>query len=83
MLIKSGRGQLVLIHEGHIYTHQSARQDRHVWVCVKKKTLNCDGCITTLNGPVLLSYIGHNHPQLEDVIQRIQVPSCSISPELI
>ncbi|KAJ3619286.1 hypothetical protein MTP99_004979 [Tenebrio molitor] len=83
MLLKSGRGQLVLIHDGHIYIHCDTKNNRHIWVCVKKKTLNCEGCLTTLNGPILLSYSGHNHPQLQDVIQRLQVPSCSVSPELL
>ncbi|XP_044262176.1 protein bric-a-brac 1-like isoform X2 [Tribolium madens] len=83
MLIKSGRGQLVLIHQGHIYIHCDTTNNRHMWVCVKKKTLNCEGCLTTLNGPILLSYSEHNHPQLQDVIQRLQVPSCSVSPELM
>ncbi|XP_049821604.1 broad-complex core protein isoforms 1/2/3/4/5 isoform X2 [Aethina tumida] len=82
-LMKSGRGQLVLIHNGHIYTLCDKQDSRSVWVCVKKKTLKCEGCVTTIHGPILLSYSGHNHPQLNDVIQKLQVPSCSISPELI
>lgn len=82
-LLKSGRGQLVLIHNGHIYTLLNKQDNRSYWVCVKKKTLQCEGCVTTLHGSVLLSYSGHNHPQMHDVIQRLQVPSCSISPELL
>lgn len=82
MLLKSGRGQLVLIHSGHIYTLCDKKDICTLWVCVKKKTLNCPGCLTTLNGPILLSFTTHNHPQMHDVIQKLQVPSCSISPEL-
>ncbi|KAJ8918042.1 hypothetical protein NQ315_011498 [Exocentrus adspersus] len=82
VLLKSGRGQLVLIHNGHIYTACDKKDHRTLWVCVKKKTLNCQGCITTLHGPILLSYSGHNHPQMHDVIQKLQVPSCSISPRV-
>ncbi|CAH0559107.1 unnamed protein product [Brassicogethes aeneus] len=83
MLMKSGRGQLVLIHNGHIYTLFDKRESRSVWVCVKKKTLNCEGCLTTMAGPVLLSYSGHNHPQLHEVIKKLQVPSPGVSPELL
>lgn len=81
-LLKSARGQLVLIHNGHMYTLFDKRDIRMLWVCVKKKTLNCPGLITTLSGPTLLGATEHNHPQIHDVIQKLQVPSCSISPEL-
>lgn len=85
VLLKSGRGQFVMVHNGHIYT----LSDRHEhigtqsWVCVKKKTLNCDGTLTTLWGPTLISSTAHNHPQLNEVIKRLQVPNSSISPELL
>ncbi|XP_057662486.1 protein bric-a-brac 1-like isoform X2 [Diorhabda carinulata] len=82
MLVKSGRGQLVLIHNGHIYTLCDKKDICTLWICVKKKTLNCPGCLTTLNGLILLSYTAHNHPQMHDVIQKLQVPSSKISPEL-
>ncbi|XP_019767720.1 modifier of mdg4 isoform X4 [Dendroctonus ponderosae] len=72
-IVKSGKGQLVLIHDGHMYTFVDQRENRGLWVCVKKKMLNCSGCLTTMHGQ-LLSYMGHNHPQIHDVIQRLQVP---------
>ncbi|XP_060526841.1 zinc finger and BTB domain-containing protein 17-like [Cylas formicarius] len=74
VLLKSGKGQLVLVHNGHMYTYSDTRQNRMLWVCVKKKTLNCRGSLTTLRGPVLLTVTGHNHPQMHDVIKRLQVP---------
>ncbi|XP_028139203.1 protein bric-a-brac 1-like isoform X2 [Diabrotica virgifera virgifera] len=82
MLVKSGRGQLVLIHNGHIYTLCDKKDICTLWVCVKKKTLNCPGCLTTLNGLILLSYTAHNHPQMHDVIKKLQMPSARVSPEL-
>ncbi|CAG9835521.1 unnamed protein product [Diabrotica balteata] len=82
MLVKSGRGQLVLIHNGHIYTLCDKKDICTLWVCVKKKTLSCPGCLTTLNGLILLSYTAHNHPQMHDVIKKLQMPSCRVSPEL-
>lgn len=81
-LLKSARGQLVLIYNGHMYTLFDKKDFRMLWVCVKKKTLNCPGFITTLSGPSLLTVTEHNHPEIHDVIQKLQVPSCSISPEL-
>lgn len=85
MLLKSGRGQLVLVHNGHIYTINDRHENIRTisWVCVKKKTLNCDGTLTTMYGPTLISSTAHNHPQLNEVIQRLQVPNSSISPELL
>ncbi|XP_050297281.1 broad-complex core protein isoforms 1/2/3/4/5-like isoform X3 [Anthonomus grandis grandis] len=71
-IIKSGKGQLVLIHNGHMYTFVEQRENRSLWICVKKKMLNCCGCLITAHGQ-LLSAIGHNHNQIHDVIQRLMV----------
>ncbi|XP_017783454.1 PREDICTED: protein bric-a-brac 1-like isoform X3 [Nicrophorus vespilloides] len=83
MFLKSRKGQPVLIHNGHMYTYSHTVENRRVWVCVKKKHLNCGGCLITANGPMVVSYSVHNHAQLNDVIQRLQADSCSPSPELI
>ncbi|GJQ74518.1 hypothetical protein Trydic_g21385 [Trypoxylus dichotomus] len=85
VFLKSRKGHPVLIHNGHIYALSNKRDNRSTWVCVKQKTLKCEGCVTTTSsgGPMLLSYSGHNHAQLSDVIQRLQASSCSPSPELL
>ncbi|KAK9718253.1 BTB/POZ domain [Popillia japonica] len=85
VFLKSRKGHPVLIHNGHIYALSNKRDNRNTWVCVKQKTLKCEGCVTTTScgGPMLLSYSGHNHAQLNDVIQRLQASSCSPSPELL
>lgn len=81
--MKSRKGHPVLIYNGHIYTISNKQENKSTWVCVKQRTLDCDGCLTTTNGSTILSYSGHNHPQLNNVIQRLQAPSCSTSPELL
>lgn len=83
LFLKSRKGHPVLIHNGHMYTLSQKKDNRSTWVCVKQRTLNCEGCVTTTTGPMLLSYSGHNHAQLNDVIQRIQAASCSPTPELL
>ncbi|KAK9882236.1 hypothetical protein WA026_019750 [Henosepilachna vigintioctopunctata] len=75
VFLRSGRGQLVLVHNGHMYTLGKAKDDKYMWICVKKKTYNCNGCVVTMEGPVLLARTAHNHPQLNDVIKKLQVPS--------
>ncbi|XP_022904911.1 uncharacterized protein [Onthophagus taurus] len=80
--LKSRRGHPVLIHSGHMYTLSHRRETKSTWICVKQKTLNCEGCVTTTHGNTLLSYSGHNHAQLNNIIQRLQATSCSPSPEL-
>lgn len=84
VFLKSRKGHPVLIHNGHMYTLSHKQDDnRSMWVCVKQRTLQCDGRVTTTPGPMILSYTGHNHPQLHDIIQRLQASSCSPSPELL
>lgn len=61
-IVKSGKGQLVLIHDGHMYTCVDQRESRGLWVCVKKKMLNCSGCVTTIHGQ-LLNYMGKKIPR--------------------
>lgn len=82
VFLKSRKGHPVLIHNGHMYTLLNKQDGRCTWICVKQQTLRCDGCIITANGSILLSYCGHNHPQLNHIIQRLQMSSCSPSPEL-
>ncbi|XP_030755748.1 zinc finger and BTB domain-containing protein 12-like isoform X2 [Sitophilus oryzae] len=71
-IIKSGKGQLVLIHNGHMYTRSNTNADKSLWVCVKTKTLSCKGAILTKRGQVLGS-TDHNHYPIQDVISRIQL----------
>lgn len=54
-VVKSGKGQLVLINDGHMYTFVDKRENRSLWICVKKKMLNCNGCVTTMHGQLLNS----------------------------
>jgi len=82
LFLKSRKGHPVLIHNGHMYTLSHKSESRSLWVCVKQRTLKCGGCVTTINGQMVISYSGHNHTQLNDVIQRLQASSCSPSPEL-
>lgn len=82
VFLKSRKGYPVLIHNGHMYTLNTKQDGRCTWICVKQQTLRCDGCVITGNGPSLLSYSGHNHPQLNHIIERLQMSSCSPSPEL-
>ncbi|XP_076260631.1 uncharacterized protein LOC143196649 isoform X2 [Rhynchophorus ferrugineus] len=72
VVIKSGKGQLVLIHNGHMYTCSSSKADKSLWVCVKTKTLACKGSVLTMRGQILGS-TDHNHYQIQDVISRIQL----------
>ncbi|XP_045479692.1 zinc finger and BTB domain-containing protein 42-like isoform X1 [Harmonia axyridis] len=72
--LRSGKGHLVLIHNGHMYTLGKAKDNRYMWICVKKKSYSCDGCVVTMEGPMLVTHTVHNHPQLNDVIKRLQVP---------
>lgn len=118
----SGRGLPVLVYAGHMYTLEERKNNKTLWVCVKKRKLNCQGCVTTtsqttnLSGypealspgsaasstastssvkgkgkrdkddkesvPKILSYCGHNHSHLNDIIERIQPKDCvSITPK--
>ncbi|KAL3280151.1 hypothetical protein HHI36_017651, partial [Cryptolaemus montrouzieri] len=80
VFLRSGKGQLVLIHNGHMYTLDKAKDDRYMWICVKKNSYKCNGCVLTMEGPLLLTHSIHNHPQLTDVIRRLQVPPLSLTP---
>lgn len=72
--LRSGKGHLVLIYNGHMYTLGKAKDNKYLWICVKKRNNNCNGCVVTMEGPVLINHTVHNHSQLNDVIKRLQVP---------
>lgn len=75
-ILKSRKGHPVLISDGHMYTLN--RQDGQIstWYCVKRLKLICEGSLTT-DGFLILSQTTHNHPQLHDVIKRLQAFSCT------
>lgn len=131
----SGRGLPVLVYAGHMYTLDERKNNKAIWVCVKRRKLNCQGCVTTTSppsstttlpgalsieatspgsgasstastssgkgkgkkdsdakdtlagfdgvvAPKIISYCGHNHSHLNDIIERIQPKDCiSVTPK--
>lgn len=79
MLLKSRRGLPVLIHDGHIYTKHKVEPTRTLWLCVKQRNLQCGGCLTTgITVQNVLSFSGHNHRQLHDIIKRLQTAGTAL-----
>lgn len=87
--VTTPKGRTVVIHNGHMYTLSHQTDTKTTWVCVMQRKLNCSGCVMTAGisgaiggdvGPTLLSYSGHNHAQLNDIIQRLDCTTVASYP---
>lgn len=84
LFFRSGRGQVVFIYDGHIYTLFDINGTRKLWVCAKARSMMCSGHLVTSTGPAVTSYGLHNHLPLFDIIAKLKINTDNlVDPKLI